>query len=261
MIAEGQTQQLAQRWLVRPAPRPQAEARLICLPYAGVGASAYRPWVAHLPDTLELNIVQLPGREARLREGLYVQIEPLIEALVPAIEGLLDRPYTLFGHSMGALVAFELARALRRQGAPAPSCLAVSGRRAPQLPDPDEPLHPLDDDRFVGAIVRRYNGIPRVILDDPELLQLFLPTLRADLTLIETYAYAPEPPLDCPLVAFGGCADERARPADLAAWLAQSTRPLGVRQFPGDHFYLQRARAELVAAVVETHRATLGRSI
>jgi len=260
MQDEGRAQQGAQRWFVRPEPRPHAEARLFCLPYAGSGAAVYRPWLAQLPATLELQIIQLPGRESRLREQPYAHMDALIGVLAPALEGRLDRPYMLFGHSMGALVAFELARAMRRRGAPPPACLAVSGRRAPQLPDPEPALHQLPDGQFVGAMVRRYNAIPRVILEDAELLGLFLPTLRADLALIETYAYTPEPPLDCPIAAFGGRDDTRASLADLEAWQAQSARPIGARQLPGGHFYLQGERANLVAAIVATLGATAGRS-
>lgn len=254
------TEQTVRSWLVRPEPRPQAGAHLFCLPYAGGGAAAYRPWLSYLPSTLELQAVQLPGREARLREQPLRRMDQLVAALAPVIEAQLDRPYALFGHSMGALIAFELARALRRLGAPPPLCLVVSGRRAPQLADPDPPLHQLGDGPFVRSIVRRYNGIPRVILEDIDLLRLFLPTLRADLELIETYQYADEAPLDCPIIAFGGQSDERASMAELAAWGAQSLRPLGARQLPGDHFFVQSARAELVPAIAAIISASAERS-
>lgn len=252
-------EQAARSWFVCPEPQPQAAARLFCLPYAGSGAAVYRPWLAHLPAMIELQVVQLPGRESRLREPPYRRMDQLIDILAPLIEAQLDRPYVLFGHSMGALIGFELARALRRRGAPPPACMVVSGRRAPQLPDPDAPLHQLADVPFVRSMIRRYNGIPRAILEDIELLRLFLPTLRADFELIETYQYADEPPLACPIAIFGGKADERASLVELEAWEAQSVSPLGTRQIPGDHFYLQNARAELVSAIVELISGTIGR--
>lgn len=260
MSVQVQLEHVAQRWFVRPESRPQAEVRLFCLPYAGSGAAVYRPWLMHLPTTIELHVVQLPGRETRLREQPYRRMQLLIEALAPAIEQLLDRPYILFGHSMGALIAFELTRALRRRGGSQPDCLLVSGRRGPQLADPDSPLHQLSDAQFVRAMVQRYNGIPRVILEDIELLRLFLPTLRADLELIETYRYSDEPPLECPIAAFGGHSDERASLAELEAWLNHSSRPFSARQFPGGHFYLQEERAKLIASIVETFGAVSGRS-
>lgn len=240
----------AQPWLVEPDPQPGAALRLICLPYAGGGAVVYRPWRRLLPPSVALSIVQLPGRETRLREAPFTRMAALVAALAEAAAPLAAGPYALFGHSMGALVAFELARALRRAGAPAPRCLFVSGRRAPQLPDPEPPLHPLADGPFVGAMVRRYNAIPRVILEDVELLRLFLPTLRADFELIETYAYADEAPLACPIVALGGQDDVRARGADLEAWRAHTTASFRARQLPGGHFYLQDERAALIDEIV-----------
>lgn len=242
---------VAQRWLVEPDPPPQpALVRLICLPYAGSGAVAYRPWRRWLPPWVGLQIVQLPGRENRLREPPLRRMGPLVQLLSELLGPQMGQPYALFGHSMGALIAFELARALRRDGAPPPRYLFVSGRRAPQLADPEPPLHQLADGPFVGAMVRRYNGIPQVILQDIELLRVFLPTLRADLELIETCDYVEEAPLACPIMAFGGQTDRRARAEDLAAWQAQTALTCDVQQLPGDHFYLQREVAALLELIV-----------
>ena len=236
-------------WLVQPAPRPEAAARLLCLPYGGGGAAVYRPWSALLPAEIELNLVQLPGRESRLREQPHTRLQSLLEALTPAVMEKTDRPYALFGHCMGALIVFELARALRRMGAPAPAVLFVSGRRAPHLPDPDPPLHPLADVQFLRTIIRRYNGIPRVILEDAELLRLFLPTLRADMELIETHTHAQEAPLNCPIVALGGIEDARAGVDALAAWHEHTSGNFQMQQFPGDHFYLQNERDALIKLI------------
>jgi medium-chain acyl-[acyl-carrier-protein] hydrolase len=243
------------KWIVRPKAREQAETRLFCLPYSGGGAAAFHRWAALLPEAVELNLVQLPGRETRLREEPLTRMETLINALVPMVAGLLDRPYALFGHSMGALSAFELARGLRRKGAPAPLCLFVSGRRAPQLADPEPPLHTLADGPFVAAVVRRYNAIPRIILDDIELLRLFLPTLRADFELLETYTYRTEPPLACPIVALGGNDDARASAQELAAWQMHTQSWFQMRRFPGDHFYLQSERDALIRLLVDVLHA------
>ena len=219
---------------------------MFCLPYAGSGAAAYRPWLGQLPANVELNLVQLPGRETRLREAPYTRLAALVDDLGSAIEAVLDRPYAIFGHSMGALISFELVRELRRRGAPMPLSLFVSGRRAPQLPDPELPLHELPDDRFVTEMERRYNGIPQIIRDDAELMQLFLPTLRADFEVIETYSYVDESPLACPIVALGGQHDSQASSAELLAWQAQTSAGFSMHLLPGDHFYLQQQRAALI---------------
>ena len=244
-------------WFVIPKPQPSATLRLICMPYAGSGPAAFRPWATLLPAWIELCIVQLPGRESRWREVPYSDMDSLIDALTGALldashpTNLLDRPFALFGHSMGALVAFELARALQRRKRPAPAHLLVSGRRAPQINDPEPPFSPLSDDEFVHEIIRRYNAIPKVILDDTEMLRLFLPTLRADMAVLEAYTYADAPQLDCPITAFGGVDDARAGRSDLAAWRAQTRDSFQLRQFPGDHFYLNPQREALVKYIVE----------
>ena len=166
---------------------------------------------------------------------------------------------------MGAIIAFELARALRRTAGPSPAHLFVSGRRAPQESEPDPPVHTLPDAAFVAEIRRRYDGIPDAILQDRELMQLFLPTLRADLELIETYVYEPdqpdqpdrpEGPLDCPLAVFGGQQDPRTSVASLDAWRSQTRGPFTLRMFPGGHFFVQASRPAVVQEVARLLAAT-----
>jgi len=149
---------------------------------------------------------------------------------------------------MGALISFELARQLRRQYAPDPIALFVSAYRAPQLPAPSPPIHSLPQDEFVEAL-RRLNGTPEAVLQDAELMQLLLPTLRADFAICETYTYTPEVPLECPILAFGGLQDREVSRDDLAAWCHQTHRAFKLRMVPGDHFFLHSARASLVYAV------------
>ena len=225
--------------------------RLFCLPYAGGGTAVYRPWSDDLPEDIELCLVQLPGRETRMRETPYMSLQELVADLEVALTPLLDRPYAIFGHSMGGLIALVLARRLRGNGLPEPERLFVSGRRAPQVPDPDPPLHQLSDAAFVATMVRRYNGIPKVLLQNVDLLRLFLPTLRADMTMIETYSIPEEPPLEAPIAAFGGREDNRATREQLAAWRELTRGPFTLRMFPGGHFFVQSARAELVASIID----------
>lgn len=238
-------------WLVRMKPRSQARRRLLCVPYAGVGPSAFRRWGEALPPDIEVGVVHLPGRESRLREAPFTRIEPLVDAASAALRRYIDLPFAMFGHSMGALVAFELARRFRDEGWGTPSHLFVSGRRAPHLP----PRHPvithLPDGEFVQEIRRRYNGIPDEVLRHPDLLVLLVPGLRADLSVVETYAHRPGPPLGCPIAAFGGLADPEATEAELAGWRQQTTGTLSVQMFPGGHFFLQSAHEELTRIVRE----------
>jgi medium-chain acyl-[acyl-carrier-protein] hydrolase len=157
-------------------------------------------------------------------------------------------PFAFFGHSMGALISFELARQLRRQHAPGPIALFVSAHRAPQRPAPNPPVHSLPQDEFVEEL-RRLNGTPEAVFQDAELMQLLLPTLRADFAVCETYTYMPEEPLECPILAFGGLQDHEVSRDDLAAWRAQTHRTFKLRMVPGDHFFLHSARASLVCVV------------
>jgi surfactin synthase thioesterase subunit len=245
-------------WIVRPKPRPAARLRLFCFPYAGVGASAYRAWAGDFDATVEVCPVQLPGREDRLGVPAFTRIEPLVDAVAAAIRPYLDRPYALFGHSLGALVAFELTRLLRRVGAPQPLHLFVSGRRAPQLPIRDEVLHTKPDAELKEEL-RRFNGTPEAALQHEELMALVLPLLRADFAVHETYTYRPEPPLAMPISAFGGQGDPEVPEENLTAWKEQTTKGFKLRMFPGDHFYLQASRGPLLTAVAEDLRPLLGR--
>lgn len=236
-------------WFVQPRPNPQAKLTLFCFPYAGTGAVVYRKWPDDLPSEIEVCSILLPGRETRLRAELYVSIHPLLDALITEITPLLDRPYAFYGHSLGALLAFELTRRLRRQSTRLPIHLFLSGRRAPGLPDTQHPIHKLDNNAFAEAIQERYNGIPQVILEDAELLDIFLPILKADISILETYEYIPENALDIPISVFGGEQDPVASFQELQAWQKLTTRDFDIRVFPGNHFFIQEQRTELLQAI------------
>ncbi|MBI5722135.1 MAG: thioesterase [Burkholderiales bacterium] len=236
-------------WLMRFAQRPAPSARLVCFSYAGGGGAVYRPFALALPSSIEVLAVQLPGRENRLREPPLKSVKAIVEALLPNLAPQLDRPYAFFGHSMGGLVAYEVARALRAQGLPGPARLVVSARRAPHLSEPDAPLHPLPDESFIAELDRRYGGIPAEILQHRDILELLLPAMRADMTAIETHRHLPGPLLDCPITVFGGTGDTRAQREVLAPWHEHTHGPVQVRQFAGGHFYFNDAavRGQLVA--------------
>ena len=240
-------------WLVRrPGQEAATRARLFCFPYAGVGASAYRLWASGLPADLEVCAVQLPGRESRLREPAWRRIDSIVAALLLQLRPYLDVPFAFFGHSMGAVVASELAAELARAGGPAPQHLFVSARRAPHLPDRDAPLSGLDDAEFVAEINRRYGGIPEDVLRDREILELLLPCLRSDIEALERYQPEAAPQIGCPLVVFGGTEDGRATRADLEAWTTVATGGFRLRMFAGGHFFINTRRAEVLAEITAT---------
>jgi len=245
------TDTLTPRWVLR-SPRPSpGRLRLFCLPYAGGGAAAYRAWADGLPPEIEVCRIELPGRGSRFAEPRFKSAAELVRAAADGLRPHLDPPFALFGHSMGALLAFELARELRRRGRPLPALLLVAGHEAPQCPDPDPPLSHLPDSEFVEEIRRRYDGIPAEVLAEPELLDLLLPVLRDDVALLERYRYSEEPPLDCPISCLGGEEDRRVSRESLEAWRDQTVRSFALRLIPGGHFFIESARAAVLRAVGE----------
>jgi surfactin synthase thioesterase subunit len=239
-------------WLVCPKVRPHATIGLICFPHAGGGASAYHSLAGLLPETIELRAVQLPGREGRLAEKPFTRMPPLIAALADTLGDTIRQPYAFFGHSLGALIAYELSRELRRRTLPLPRTLIVSGRRAPTVKAREPLLHALPDGPFIAELIRRYDAIPQIILDEPELMALFLPVLKADFSLFETHEHQGGPPLDCALGIYGGVADPQT--AEMNDWADLVAGPCRRRCFEGGHFYLaERAerRAVLAAALAE----------
>jgi medium-chain acyl-[acyl-carrier-protein] hydrolase len=235
-------------WVTAAAPNPQARIRLFCFPYAGGGTAIFRTWAAELPREIEVCAVRLPGREHRLMEPPFMRLTPLVKALTHALRPYLDRPFAFFGHSMGALVCFELAHALRQDQPQGPTHLFLSARRAPQVPAPYPPIHALPDPQFVEKL-RRLNGTPEAVLREPELMEVLLPVLRADFAICETYAYAPKALLDCPIAAFGGLQDSEAGHDDLAAWRDHTRGTFSLRMLPGDHFFLHSHRTLLLQAI------------
>ena len=239
------------KW-VRCFDRPASgRLRLLCFHHAGGSATAFRSWPVALRPDVELWSIQLPGREDRLREPPFVRLEPLVQALVEVLAPRLVVPYAFFGHSMGALVGFELARALRRRHQPLPACVCVSSFRAPCLPGSDPPIHALPDAEFIEELGRFDNDSERT-LQHEELRQLLLPALRADFAVCESYIHAADVPLDCPILAFGGQADPRVSREDLDGWRELTSRTFQLTLFPGKHFYLNTAQESLLSALNQT---------
>jgi len=233
-------------WTLVGERRPDAAVRLFCFPYAGAGASAFRDWHRHIPGNIEVIGVQLPGRENRFHEPHHTRLADLIAPLKQMVTQLADKPFFFFGHSLGALVAFELARVLQRDGLPLPFHLVASGMRAPHLRSRDEQLHLMPDDELLEKI-DEYNGTPRALLQDRELMRFFLPQLRADFAICETYEHLAGTRLTCPITAFGGQHDPDVSPDQLAAWSVHTTGPFRHQLFDGDHFFIHPCQQAVLA--------------
>jgi medium-chain acyl-[acyl-carrier-protein] hydrolase len=234
------------RWTSCSKPNSHSSIRLFCFPYAGAGSSLFNVWSNFLLPEIELYLVNLPGRDARIREAPCQQLHSLIKPLTQGLLPHLDKPFVFFGHSMGSLISFEVVRELRRQRCAQPQHLFLSGRQAPPIPDCHPNLHHLPEEEFLTTTQKLYGSLPDIILQDRELVSLFLSMMRADITMIETYEYEQEAPLDCPITIYGGLEDPSVNEKDLAAWQDQTTADFKLRMFPGEHFFIQTARQALL---------------
>jgi len=250
-MSEDKRRLLALRLRKKAAPAawfPGAEAvngrRVFWFPHSGGGTSL----AAKFTD-LKVCPVRLPGRESRLAEAAYEKMSALVEALLQAIQPYLQQPFAFFGHSMGAAVAFELYRALRRNNMPLPSLLIASAARAPQYRRNHVPAPPPTDEQFLAEL-RRLNGIPEEVLKDPAATRAILPALKADSALYRNYTYSEDAPLACSIRAYGGEGDPNIHRTHLEAWAAQTTASFALRLFPGGHFYLQENEQEFRDALV-----------
>jgi surfactin synthase thioesterase subunit len=246
------TVQQADLWVTRPVPRPNAAFRLFCFPYAGAGAAAYRQWADALPARTDVEVlpIRLPGRENRLAEPPETRIAELADGVEP----WLDRPYGLYGHSVGARIAFDLARELRRRGRRPAEVLCVSGCPAPQLPiaSPEDSM--MDDHAFLRRVMD-LGGMPHAVLENDELRDLVMPALRADFAYVDKYQYQAEDPLDIPIFALGGDHDPEAPVETVYAWQTQTSAGFRCAILTGDHFFIHRCESrvlELLAQSIDT---------
>ncbi|HEY4025838.1 MAG TPA: alpha/beta fold hydrolase [Candidatus Dormibacteraeota bacterium] len=236
-------------WISVPVRRPEARLRLYCVPYAGSGAGVFRSWPEGLGAQIEVRSVMLPGRDRRFNEPALSSVRAQADLLVPALRDTLDPPFAIFGHSMGAMLGFEVAHRLTDAGRP-PVRLLVSGASAPHLRNGRSRFHQLPDDEFTARI-RDLGGTPPELVAHEEFMQMMLPTLRADFTAAETYDRPLGRPLPCPITVFGGADDPLVTPADLDGWSGHAGGGFRVHVLPGDHFFLTSSQAQLISLIGE----------
>jgi medium-chain acyl-[acyl-carrier-protein] hydrolase len=236
---------ITDRWFACFKPRPAAKIRLFCLPYAGGSPLVFRNWAQRLPPSIEVCPVQLPGRGNRLKERPFTNMSDLVPAVAAALTNYLDKPFALFGHSLGAVTCFELTRRFAATHLPGPLHLLVAGCNAPQMRSEVPSMYNRPDSEFIEYL-RELRGTPPEVLQHTDMLRLMLPMLRSDFEVSETYEYSVQPPVNCPITALGGTEDVEVTEAGLQAWREHTVESFAVDLLPGDHFFLHASEAKLV---------------
>jgi surfactin synthase thioesterase subunit len=234
-------------WLALRRPNLRTRVRLFCFPYAGGSEAIFRTWQQNLPETIEVLPIQLPGRGARMKEPPLTRLPPLVQTLSHSLRPEMDLPFAFFGHSMGGMISFELARQLRREGGPLPVHLFISARCCPEQVD-DLHTNETPDEDLIQRL-RHYEGTPKEVLENAELMQLLLPVIRADMVLCDTYVCDAEPPLPTPITAFGGLQDHLSARPCLEGWQNYTSGRFKLRMFPAGHFFLRTSEKSILEAI------------
>ncbi|MGO9271199.1 MAG: thioesterase II family protein [Terriglobia bacterium] len=234
-------------WVAYRRPKPRARLRLFAFPFGGGGASSYRNWHDSFGEEIDVCPIQIPGREGRVSETAFTQIQPLIDALADGLDYYSDLPFVFFGHSMGALICYELVRRLIRDDRMLPARIFVSGCRAPRDMPHDRTRHQLADSAFTEELRRL--GTPSPVLENSDMMAYLMPILRADFELVDTYRYSPGPQIDSAITAFGGTEDSEVSEEGLNGWRAETSGDFRLTMFPGDHFYILDSSGPLIEAI------------
>lgn len=232
-------------WFEHLSSPQDCRFRLFCFPYAGASAQIFRPWRRHFPREIDVCLVHLPGRGRRINERPFTRLKLLVNVIAEIMDGELGCRFAFYGHSMGGLIGFELSREIRRRYHIEPLHLFISGRRAPQVPSSRPPSFDLPEQDFIETL-NRLNGTPQELLDNAETRKLFLPLLRADFEMVDTYEYAPDLPLCCPITTYTGLQDKYVSRKSVDNWNEQTLSTHRQRWFPGDHFFIQDPRTDFI---------------
>lgn len=236
-------------WIQSIRRRPDCRMRLFCFPFAGGAAQAFRAWHDALDERIDVCPIQLPGRWQRIREPCLRSVDAIVDAAESGIGQELDKPFALYGHSLGGLVAFELARRLAARGQP-PVHLIVAARKAPQIPHTLPPVHEWSDDEFLDWMTDRYQAVPPQVRETPDLLELVLPALRADMEAFVNYRYVERDPLTVPITVLGGTRDRTSTRDELERWAEQTTADFAIEMVEGPHLFLLD-QPETVVSVIQ----------
>lgn len=240
-------------WLDTFSPNPDAKLRIFCFPYAGGSPAVFRNWPAMLPEEIELTAICYPGRDRRFSEPLCSDMSQFIEALYTDIQDALDIPYIFFGHSLGALISYELATRIQLTNSRPPNKLIVSAKRPPTLPLTSAAISSLPDNMLLAEL-KRLNGIPEEMLENDEIMAFFMPIIRADFRLNEQYQFGNHAPLSCPVDVWFGLQDSIPE-AEMCKWLELTTGPTSTRAFKGDHFFINSDQDHAVAQLLASCKA------
>lgn len=245
-------------WFIPFKQEKNVDIRLFCFHYGGGSASAFRQWSKDLIHGVELVAIQLPGREERFNEPLLSNISQVVDNLCWNFYNYLDKPFIFFGHSIGSLIAFEFARALHKKGMLQPKHLIVSGFKAPQVSFKKQSIHNLPNEKFITEL-KKYNGIPDYIIDNKELISIFIPTIRADFCIFETYKYTNEEPLISHITALGGVNDDTFNRNDLLGWKEQTKSSFNCHLLPGNHFFINSSYEEVIKIINDILESEIAR--
>lgn len=235
-------------WFINFNPNFNSTIRLFCFPYAGGGSSAFYPWKTYLANNIELIAIQYPGREGRFSEPLVSELKVITHELAKGFKPYLDNPYLIFGHSLGSLIGFEFIRLIRQLNFPLPKHFIVSGAKAPHMPLRRKHLHNLEDIAFKKELMK-YNGVPEHILNNDELMNLFMPLLRNDFKITEDYVYQDLDPLSCNITALSGLDDETVLKDEVLGWGKQTNKNFQHISYPGDHFFIRNHQIHIIQVI------------